>query len=216
MALTNQRVGRKPLVLEARPLSRADLARLPEKRENNGIAQQLRSHHHRVARLVAFGLKDYEVCEICNISQMRLYTLKKTPAFDELVSLYRREQRDPEIENASEFTRLLVSNRFKAEHLVADKLDAAIDGEIEMSTRDLLAISRDAADRTGYPKGSVQTVVSVSGQLEKALARQGRTITVDAKGSSPALASKGTESMASPSSVSPSPTSRALVSRRGF
>jgi hypothetical protein len=54
----------------------------------------------------------------------------------------------------------MLANKLKAEVMLGDKLDAAIDGAEVMPTKDLLAISRDAADRTGH--GKVQTNMNVN------------------------------------------------------
>lgn len=216
MALTRQRVPIKPIVLEARALTRADLACLPNQRQENGIAQKLRSHHHRIARLDAAGLRPHEICEIAQISHMRLHTLRKTPAYEELVAQYRNTVNAAFEAAQDEFARASMSNMMRAEHMIADHFDEAeAAGElIPLKTLDSIAGGR--ADRFGYPKGTVVAKVNVGNQLERAMVRSGRTITVDAKSSSPALASRGTEAPP-PSEQSSSPNQpRALVSRRGF
>lgn len=217
MPLPVQRLPRKPLVVETRPLNRGDLARLPQKRQEQGQAQKLRSHHHRIARLDAAGLKDQDICEICAIGQMRLYTLRQTPAFQELVAQYRNTVNAVFEAAQDEYARAAMRNMVRAEQQIEDHLDEAEESGELLPVKTLLAISEGRADRFGYPKGTVVAKVNVGNQLERAMIRSGRTITVDAKGSSPSLPSRGTEGVASSGSVSPSPApARTLVSRRGF
>lgn len=209
--LTRQRVPLKPTVLEARPLNRADLARLPQKREDNGVVAKLRSHHHRIARMDGAGVKNEDICDICAISHQRLYTLRLSPAYQELVAQYRKVADQAFAGAQDEFARAAMSNMIRAELQIEDHFDEAeASGEL-IPLKTLLSVTADRADRFGYPKGTIVAKVNTGAQLEAAMRRSGRTITVDAKGS-PALAPRE-----GGSSISPSPSQPlARVSRRGF
>lgn len=214
MALTRQRIAPKPTILEARPLNRADLARLPQPRQENGVVAKLRSHHHRIARLDASGLRPNEICELAGISNMRLYTLRKSPAYEELVAQYRNTVNAAFERAQDEFQSVAVSNMIRAERQIEDHFDEAEEAGELIPLKTLLAVSADRADRFGYPKGSVVAKINVGNQLERAMQRSGRTIVVDAKGV-PTLAPKGEGEASSASASSPN-QALARVSRRGF
>ncbi len=82
------------------------------------------------------------------------------------------------VKNADAFYEVATSNMLKAEVMLADKLEAAEEEGTHLPTRDLIAISRDAADRFGY--GKRQTNLNVNADfaslLEKAIQRSGKTI----------------------------------------
>ena len=214
MALTRRMASNKPTILEARPLNRADLARLPQTRPDNGVVAKLRSHHHRIARLDASGLSPHEICELAGIQHNRLYTLRKSPAYEELVAQYRNTVNVAFERAQDEFAAVAVSNMIRAERQIEDHFDEAEEAGELIPLKTLLAVTGDRADRFGYPKGSVVAKINVGNQLERAMQRSGRTIVVDAKGV-PTLAPKGSKEASSASSSDPNqaPT---RVSRRGF
>lgn len=210
--LTRGLVANKPKILESRALSRADLARIPQKRADSGMAMKLRSHHHRIARLDAAGLMNYQICEICDITDSRIQQLRKTPAYVELVAAYRHEIIKETAQQVDEYTRIAMSNMLRAEEQIKDHIDEAEEEGELIPLKTLLAVTSDRADRFGYPKGKVVATINMGSALEKAMVRSGRTITVDAKGNPPALASRGSVS-SQPALPRPSLT---RVSRRGF
>jgi hypothetical protein len=65
----------------------------------------------------------------------------------------------------------------KAERKLADKLDDDDDNE-EMSVRELISIARDAADRVGLSKRSIQTNVNMdfAQLLDRAIARSDQVL----------------------------------------
>lgn len=212
--ITRRMTSYKPTILEARPLNRADLACLPNQRQDVGIVAKLRSHHHRIARMDGAGVKDADICEICAISHNRLHTLRKSPAYQELVAQYRKTVDQAFAQEQDEFARAAMSNMVRAELQIEDHFDESeANGEL-IPLKTLLSVTADRADRFGYPKGTIVAKVNTGAQLEAAMRRSGRTITVDAKGSPSALASRGDGEVLGRSSSSPQPLAR--VSRRGF
>jgi hypothetical protein len=145
--------AKRPALLEMRSLTPDDLAvlKLPRGRSHN--VRELRDSHHLVARLMAAGLRNDEVAERSGFSMGSIYRFAQDPAHQELVAQYRKTVNASYREEADEFNRILLSNRMKAERRIADRLD---DDEATVTTRDLITISRDAADRTGYGKISMQ------------------------------------------------------------
>ncbi len=173
-----------PEISGIRVLARADLSVLLEKRPPTHL-KSLTDKHHRIARAVAAGLSNADVAAICGITANRVGILKVDPTFNELCAHYRGLVTADYIHSTDSYLEVLLANKLKAEVMLGDKLDAAIDGDEVLPTRDLMAISRDAADRTGH--GKVQTNMNVNvdfaAKLEAARRRSAGARTV-----SPSLA----------------------------
>lgn len=165
-------------ILAIRDLTRDDLARLADPRTNVLAPTSLRDSHHRVARLVASGLRQFEVAAKTGYSIQRIGTLTASPAFRQLVAEYQALVTEAFVESQDDYFTVATSNMLKAERQIADKLDAADDAGETLPTRELVAISRDAADRFGYGKKLTNLNVNVdfASKLEKAIARSGKTI----------------------------------------
>lgn len=58
------------------------------------IVKQLRYSHHMVARLLAEGRKNHEICAITGYSPSRISILKNDPAFRDLVEHYAAQVRE--------------------------------------------------------------------------------------------------------------------------
>ena len=166
-------------VLEIRDLTRADMAEVAKPRALN-VVQRFRDPHHRVARFFALGLRTKEVAEKTGYSYGRVTGLFADPAFQELIASYRNTVDEAFKEEADDFITMATSNMIKAQRQIAEKLDKADeDGEL-LPVRELVAISADAADRVGYGKKQTNLNVNVdfAAQLERAIARSGKTIDV--------------------------------------
>jgi len=165
---------RKPIVLpditNLRELTRADLAVLAEPRPPTRL-KQLRDNHHRMARAVASGLKDWEVAEACGVSVNRVTTLRKDPSFSELVAHYRGMVAD-EWASSDSVLQYLKSNAAKAQAMLSDKLDEAAEKGEYLPTRDLLGIAELGLDRTGYGKVNKNVNVNVDFAANLEAARQ--------------------------------------------
>lgn len=165
-------IAKTPRISNIRTLSRADLPLLLEKRPKPTI-KSLSDKHHRLARAVASGLPTTEIAAICGITTTRISMLKSDPAFIELIAHYRGMVTADYIRSADSYLEIATANMIKAEAMLGDKLDAAIDNDELLPTRDLIAISRDAADRFGYGKTQKNLNVNVdfAAQLEAARKR---------------------------------------------
>jgi hypothetical protein len=148
-----------PEISGIRVLARADLSALLVKRPPT-LLKSISDKHHRIARAVAAGLSVIDVAAVCGITATRVSLLKADPAFIELCAHYRGLVTADYVESVDSFLEVMLANKLKAEVMLGDKLDAAIDGDEVLPTRDLLAISRDAADRSGH--GKVQTNMNVN------------------------------------------------------
>jgi DNA-binding CsgD family transcriptional regulator len=150
-----------PEVSGIRVLARADLAVLLQRRPKTEL-KSLTDKHHRIARAIAAGLSNIDVAAICGITVTRVSMLKAgDQAFQELIAHYRGLTTADYLASMDSYMEVLLANKLKAEVMIGDKLDAAIDGDEVLPTRDLMAISRDAADRTGH--GKINTNVNYSG-----------------------------------------------------
>jgi hypothetical protein len=176
----------KVKITSVRELVREDLEVLRRPRHSISTPQKLRDSHHRVARLVAAGLRTHEVAERTGYSLARLDQLRKTPAFQELVSSYRNKHDEAYAKSLDDYYDYIKTNALKAERRIGDRLD---DEEEDIPIRELVAISRDAADRIGYGKKQMNVNLNVdfAMQLEKAIKRSGKAI--EGTAISPALTS---------------------------
>jgi hypothetical protein len=168
-----------PRKLEVVPLTKADLARLYEPRKAN-VVTKLRDSHHFLARLYASGLDNMAVAARTGYSVERLRRIRRSPAFDNLVAEYRQIVTAEWADTVDDYYEIAAGNMVRAELQIADKLEAAEEDPENnpIPVRDLLAISRDSADRFGYPKKGVNVNVNAdfASMLEKAIKRSGKTI----------------------------------------
>lgn len=177
--LTQGKIAKDVQILGIRELSRDDLALLRDKRNKTHIVQRIRDPHHRLARLIAAGLTITDAAPRAGYSINRAsQLLKHDPSFKELVASYREKVTEQFLESIDDYAQLATGNMLKAERMLADKLDDADEAGESLPTRDLIAISRDAADRFGYGKKNTNLNVNVdfASQLEKAIQRSGKVI----------------------------------------
>lgn len=219
MPLHRGKIAREPTVLEVRALVRDDLALLTRPEMRGGAAADsrltaLRDPHHRLARFLAAGLPQAEAGSRAGYSYNRVSTLKKDPAFMELVAVYRDKVTQSFVDKADTYHELLFTNMVKAERMLSDTLDVMDedeDGPRAANIPKLIAISRDAADRTGYGKHQTQTINGdFAAQLEASIAR---SKTIEGRVLSPALAPQSPRASApaatTPEDSSPAPANSA-------
>lgn len=167
-----------PAINGVRELSQQDVAELT--RGQGPAVKALRDSHHRLARMIALGLRNDELLEAGGYSAGRISVLKADPAFQELIAHYRRMVDQGFVEGTDEYYRTVSANRALSARRINDKL---ADDEEEIPLRTLLAIHSDAADRTGYPKRSVAVNIAVdfAAKLEKAVQRSKTVRQIEAK-----------------------------------
>jgi hypothetical protein len=124
-----------------------------------------------MARLFAMGLRVSQVAAEMGYSITRVSVHHNNPLFKELIAQYGKVHDEEVRDSIASYNALILSNGMKAERKIADKLDD--DENDELSIRELLSITRDAADRVGLSKRSIQTNISVdfAAMLDKALDR---------------------------------------------
>ncbi len=138
-----------------------------------GQVKRIRERHHIVAKMIARGVKIPEVAECTGWSEHQLHLLvNQTPAFQELIIHYQKEDAEREVVLA-EYTELLRKRLLMGEQLIHDRLNEEGD---DLSVNELLRLVADAADRTGYSKQNVNLNVNLdfAAALEAARKRSGR------------------------------------------
>lgn len=177
------RLAKHPRVLAVRALTRDDLACLREKRIGPPKVQQYRETHHRVARLVAAGLRNPDIARMTGYSPNRIHQYKADPAFQQLVSEYMGKIDAAYVESQDEFYETATSNMLRAERMVEEHLNRAEDGDDLIPLRSLLSLTADRADRFGYGKHATQTteVRDFAKMMEQLAAKSGRSNVIDAK-----------------------------------
>ena len=218
MTLHRGVIAKPPDIREVRPLSRDDLAILREKRADITI-KNLRDTHHRLARLVAMGLRNDELIELSGYTYTRIHQLRHDPAFQELVAQKRKIVDEAFWRQQDEFAALATANMRRAETMLSDKLEAAEESGEFLPTRDLIAITEGRMDRFGYGKTRLNVNVNAdfAAKLEAAKARISSARTIDGTTSSlvPSGETRSDHPPAAPDSESPNPPSdTALVRRR--
>lgn len=148
------------LLPEARPLKYKRLRRI-------------RDSHRMVARLLVLGLGPGEVAKRLGYSPGTLTRLQADPAFQELMAQYRAEVDHEFLAGTDDYFELLRQNAIAAERMLSDRLAMAEEDEELLSTRELISISRDGADRIGYGRRSTQVNVNLdfAAKLDAAINR---------------------------------------------
>src|SRR5262245_46838652 len=134
--------------------------------------KRFRDSHHRMARLFASGLRVKEVAELTGYCLSRVSIFHSSPAFHELIAHKRGVEDEIARDEITAYNQLILSNGLKAERKLADKLDDDDESE-ELSVRELISIARDAADRVGLSKRTVQTNydINFADMLDRAIKR---------------------------------------------
>lgn len=142
------RIARNREVKGVRELERGDLEVLRPPRPAP-VVMRFRDSHHRVARLLAFGLSVTEVAEATGYSMNRIMQLKQVPAFQQLMSDYKTNIVDEEYKQVvKDYNAVVLDNQLKAERQIADRLDDADEGGEPLPLPHLISISR-RQDRAG-------------------------------------------------------------------
>lgn len=178
MELKNGPVAKARSVTAVRELRKEDLARLREPRAVAFTVKRLRDSHHHLARLFASGLDNHAVAKRTGMSPSRVRAIRQSPAFEQLVAEYRTIVNEAWVEGVDDYFELATGNMVRAELQIADRLGEAEEAGETLPIRDLLAISRDAADRFGYGKRSTQVNINAdfAAALEKARLRSEKAV----------------------------------------
>lgn len=191
LRLTARGIIRKDWKIEVRDLTKDDLLVLAQPRAKPGAAKRFRDPHHKLAKLLAWGMKLKDAAAKSGYSATRASQLNEDPAFRELVANYAKDITEKWEDSVEDFVEFATGNMIKAERQISDRLDKADEDDELLPVRDLIAISRDAADRLGYGKKQTNVNVNVdfAAQLEQRMKRA-KTLEI-ARSPSPPLQSAG-------------------------
>ncbi len=132
----------------------------PEPRKRSRVTQ-IRDRHHTIAKLVASNVPKHFICKKMGLTWNTLDLLiNQTPAFAELIAHYRplmvEQNADAE---PGDYMDVLERVMVAAELEIQDRL---MEEPEKLSISELHKISRDAADRLGFSKHSVNLNVNIT------------------------------------------------------
>lgn len=122
-------------------------------------SEKMRTRHHAIARLMAAGVKQVDVCRAIGTTPQSLKTLEGSPAFQALLLEYMNMMDKAAIDTA---TKLRVLNSMGVDeltHRLSDPVEAG-----KLKTTEVLEIVKVASDRTGLGPTSSKTV-SLNGRI---------------------------------------------------
>lgn len=127
-----------------------DPATLPDE-DNPADLKKIREKHHHVARLLADGLTQRLVSQICGYSETYISILINNPSMQELIELYR-------IQNGK--ATQIVIEKMKTVGLKAlEQLDEKLD-EKGLNNQELLSAAKLGLDRAGHGPTSTQKIAA--------------------------------------------------------
>jgi len=143
----------------------------------------MRNAHHRLARLVAAGLRSEEILRQTGYSTSRFSNLTRDPAFMELVARYKEKVDEAWLRGVDEFYETSTSNMLRAERMVEEHLDEAEESGELLPLKTLMTLTADRADRFGYGKKSTQRNENVdfAAMMEQIARASGKSNVIDAK-----------------------------------
>lgn len=164
-----------PLTVEVvREITPADLHLLATANRQTKVPElkRISDRHHMLARLLAAGVPDNEAALTCGYEAPRVWILKNSPAFQELLDLYREQVQEHYIGMLDHMAGL-------GRDALLELRDRLEDNPEDFSIDDLRKILNDMGDRTGAPRKSEQhreVTVNLGDRLEAARerARQAR------------------------------------------
>lgn len=173
-------------ILGIRTLTREDLDCIKEKR-NVPVVQRFRDPHHRLARLLASGLRPGEAASQAGYSLARIYILQADPSFQDLVEAYRKDVRDAYVSAEEERHKAATEVNLKALRHLNEHFDKADEeGELIPIGR-ALAVFADTSDRVGLSKKSLNVNVNIdfAAKLEAARTRSANARLVEGRSLQP-------------------------------
>lgn len=146
------------LVAEVRVLTVDDLEALAVMGPGvDGHAGTLRVRHHRIAQLLAAGLKQAEVCEILGVSATSISTLMASPSMQALVNEY-LQAGWAEVEAVTRRARVAASSGIEELHRRIEQ------GKDKVTTRDLTNATMGLLDRGGITQKHAHVHIGLSSQ----------------------------------------------------
>lgn len=128
--------------------------------------QKLRSSHHKMAELLAAGLKDIDVSLITGYSQSRISILKNDPAFRELLTYYSAAARQASVDVIQRAREIGIDTlEVIHERIVGEKAD-------DLTMPELVKVAELTLDRAGFgAKSTVKHEHGMSAEMLEAIRR---------------------------------------------
>lgn len=147
-------------------LSVEDAAGEPVEDEDPSDLKRIKEKHHSVARMIASGLTQRMVSQLCGYTESYLSILLNNPAMEELVSFYRIQ---------AGHSAQLIGEKLRTVGLKAvEKLEEKIDADL-LTNQELLSAGKLGLDRSGHGPSSTSHVVREEHIFDHAeLARRNR------------------------------------------
>jgi hypothetical protein len=171
------------------------------------IIERFRFSHHSVAMMFAAGLTIQEIVKRTGFTQRRLVLLLDDPTFCELIEHYRKPYQEKLREAIPSAMEDMDFVRAGTVRQMRDHIERADDEGELLPIPLLVKMHSEMADRTGYSKHTLKTVVSIdfATALERAIERSGKGEVIEGRAMPPGL----------PSAASlPAPASRPREYRR--
>lgn len=122
---------------------------------NTPTIKNIRATHHRIARLIAIGMKDTQIAAICNCSPNRLSHFRNDPAAQQLIAFYTEEVGDA----FHDFVRTANDMSMDFMHELGERLERSPES---FTPATLLEAVRTLADRSGNGAQSKTVNVNVN------------------------------------------------------
>lgn len=142
-------VGKPKLGLEVTELTAEEIVALNAEENDTPMKtpmlQKLRGTHHKLAQMLAKGMRNIDAALFLGFSESRISILKNDPAFKALIEHYQ------EVENAAfrDFAEKMGDVGADALEIVHERM---LENPDKIDTNTLLEIVKTTADRTGYGK----------------------------------------------------------------
>ena len=197
-------------ILSVREVALEEIAALPARSSGASntafkAVERLKPRHHEIARALASGLKETELCEMLSMSLSHLHRLKRSPAFQHLLAYY-MAARDVEA----------MTMRDRLEHassLALDRVQERLEDEDNpLPLGQLKEITFGLLDRAGY--NPTTKILSANAQLSQADLQKLKEIRDAARSAALGLPILEGESTAHEAGSSPNPTGPTLMGAR--
>lgn len=177
------RLAHVPKIKSVRPLTREDMLRLKAPRPPQSRPLLMRHAHHRLARLVASGMRSEEILRLTGYSSSRFSNLSRDPAFQELVALYTGKIDEAYVREQNEVQETAAELILRNLRQVEEHYDEAEESGEKIPLKTLVAVGADLMDRFGYGKKSTQKneVVNFAEIMEQVARASGRSNVIDAR-----------------------------------
>src|SRR6516225_12405073 len=141
------------------------------------IIERFRFSHHSVAMMFAAGLSIQEVSKRTGFTSRRLILLLDDPTFCELIEHYRKPYIE-KVQNAiGDAVEMMGNAHLSSLRQICDRLEEADEeGGEPIPLPYLIKIHSEMADRIGYSKHTIKTVLNVdfATALDRAIQRSGK------------------------------------------